>query len=306
MKKFQFAVLALAALAIVACKKEKGNDPDPKPVDETAACYTVTVDDAEEYFWGTETELKAQYGQDAEFVKNDIKAQADCVAEEPEFESLISVTDGSVDDWNKITSDKLVVCNAAATGFEGHNALKSAKVYADEMYINIYVTWDEAMVTDLSWVPFHVYLDADNSDATGGYGDEFADPNAEWLFEGGIISESAAANYDPAVFKWWGGVGENGWLWTDPDTEHTDADFWGAIIGEGQGSIGQSQLIGTNGVEIQLLREAATCITFAETFGIGFDIQQNWSSAGILPNADPDPATGSEVLVNKLKVTIDK
>ncbi len=304
MKKFQFAVLALAALAIVACNKEKKNDPDPKPV-ETAACYTVTVDDAEEYFWGTETELKAQYGQDAQFVKNDITAQADCVADEPEFVSLISVTDGSVDDWNKVTSDKLVVCNAAATGFEGHNALKSVKVYADQMYINIYVTWDEAKITDLSWVPFHIYLDADNSDATGGYGDEFADPNSEWMFEDAIIADGPH-NYDPAVFKWWGGVGENGWLWTDPDNPGTEENGWGAIIPTGQGAIGTSQLIGTNGTEIQLLREAATCITFAETFGIGFDIQQNWNSAGILPNADPDAATGSEVLANKLKVTIDK
>lgn len=226
--------------------------------------------------------------------------------EPPVFESLISVTDNSVADWDKVPAAKLVVCNAAATGFEGHNALKSVKVYADQMYINVYVTWDKEQIADLSWVPFHCYLDADNSDATGGYGDEFADPNAEWLFESAIISEGASNNYDPAVFKWWGEVGGNGWEWTDPDKEHDDSDFWGAIIGEGQGSIGQSQLIGDNGCEIQLLREAATCITFAETFGIGFDIQQNWSSAGILPNADPDPATGSEVLVNKLKVTIDK
>lgn len=299
MKKFQFAVLALAAIAIIACKPK----PEPTPT-ETPACYTVTVDGAEEYFWGTETQLKSEFGADAQFVKNDIAAEGDC--ETPEWASLISVTDGTVADWDAVPAAKLVACNAAATGFEGHNALKSVKIYADKMYLNVYVTWDKEAIADLSWVPFHMYMDADNSDATGGYGDEFADPNAEWLFETAIISEGANNSYNPAVFKWWGEVGGSGWLWTDPDTEHTDADFWGAIIGEGQAAIGASQLIGDNGSEIQILREAATCITFAETFGIGFDIQQNWSSVGILPNADPDPETGSEVLVNKLKVTIDK
>lgn len=44
--------------------------------------------------------------------------------------------------------------------------------------------------------------------------------------------------------------------------------------------------------------------SFAETFGIGFDIQQNWTSVGVLPNADDDEA-GNAVLADKLRVTID-
>lgn len=256
MKKIQFAALALAALAFIACEKK----PEPTP--------TPTPDP------------------------------------EPEvFESLISVTDGTVADWDAVPAKSVFSATSAANPVK--SALKTVKVFADQMYINIYVTWDPEQIVDLEWVPFHCYLDADNSDATGGYGDEFTDPNSEWLFESGIIANGAAGAYDPAVFKWWGEVGGNGWLWTDDTKTHDDSDFWGAIIGEGQGGIGACQLIGNNGAEIQLLREAATCITWnATTFGIGFDIQQNWNSVGILPNADADEV-GSEVLAAKMKVTID-
>lgn len=263
MKKFQFAALALAALAFIACEKK----PEPTPV-------TPGGDDPE-----------------------------------PEvFESLIDVKDGTVADWDNVPAKSVFTATSAANPVK--SALKSVKVFADQMYINVYVTWDPDQIVDLEWVPFHCYLDADNSDATGGYGDEFTDPNAEWLFESGIIANGAAGAYDPAVFKWWGEVGANGWIWTEAnsrgeDPQETDGDGWGAIIGEGKGGIGACQLIGNNGAEIQLLREAATCITWnATTFGIGFDIQQNWSSVGLLPNADADEV-GSEVLAAKMKVTID-
>jgi hypothetical protein len=46
-------------------------------------------------------------------------------------------------------------------------------------------------------------------------------------------------------------------------------------------------------------------VTFADTFTLGFDIQSNWSTVGILPNAactDDNP----NGLAPKMKVTVVK
>lgn len=222
--------------------------------------------------------------------------------EEPAFVSKVDVTDSSIAEWETLPS-QYVVSATCAENCSKWQALKSVKVYADQMYLNVLAEFDDDMIADRSWVPFHIYLDADNSDATGGYGDEFADPNAEWLLEGGIISGGVSNSFNPAVNKWWGEVGGSGWVWSDPSTEHGDFDYWGAVIGEGQAPIGASQLIG-NKVEIQILREAVPATWNATTFGVGFDIQQNWTSCGVLPNAD-DLEDGTAVMANKLKVTID-
>ena len=160
-------------------------------------------------------------------------------------------------------------------------------------------------ITDLEWVPFHVYLDADNSDATGGYGDEFADANTDILCEGSVFAGDPYP-YNPAVFKWWGEVGGDGWDWTDPSVEHDGSDFWGAIIGEGQLPVGASERVDGK-FEIQLLRELLGTVHELnnDEFGIGFDIQQNWSSVGILPcgSATDENPSGK---VAKLKVKINK
>ena len=219
----------------------------------------------------------------------------------------IDVTDGSLADWDALPAE--FVFSADCPADAAMLGLKSVKVYATAMYINILVEPNMEDITDLAWVPFHVYIDADNSDATGGYGDEFTDPNADILCETGLWADGEAYSYNPGVYKWWGPVGESGWdYWTDPSTTHDETDFWGAIIGEGQLPVGASELV--NGkFEIQLLRELlGTAIDFAmnETeFGIGFDIQQSWSSVGILPCAaatDENPAGHAA----KLKVKINK
>ncbi len=221
--------------------------------------------------------------------------------EEKVFASLVSTADNSVAEWDNLPTEYVAVSVGSPDAVEA--ALTSLKVYNDQMYLNILVEFDEAQITDREWTPFHVYLDADNSDETGGFGDQWLDADAEVMLETAIFSAGVGNNYDPAVFKWWGEVGGTGWNWTDPDVTHDGTDFWGAVIGEGQGGIGTSQVVG-NKIEIQLLRELIP-FPFAETFGIGVDIQQAWSSVGILPNAAADATTGAKVLAEKLKVTTD-
>lgn len=269
MKKFQFALMCAAALAFVACeKKDDGGVTPPTPTPDP---------------------------------------------DEPEFVSKISVTDKSAADWDNLPADYVFTATSAAAPAENRGALKSVKVFNDEMYLNLLVEWDAEKITDKAWVPFHIYIDADNSDATGGYADEFAVGSVDICLETAILSAddagTVASNYNPAVFKWWGEVGAQGWIWSDPNGTHDASDKWGAVVGEGDLPIGVSQVVADNMVEIQILRELIPAVTvndkpiaaIGNEFKIGFDIQQNWTSVGVLPNADADE-TGAEVKANLMTV----
>lgn len=214
----------------------------------------------------------------------------------------ISVTDNSLADWDALPAEYVfsAECSDEASMF----GINSVKVYADAVYLNILVEFNPDEVVDLEWVPFHVYINTDNSDLTGGYGDEFTDANADILLEGGIYSGGEPNPYNPAVFKWWGEVGADGWSWTDPSVTHDESDFWGALVGEGQLPIGNSELVDGK-FEIQLLRELIPATWNDSEIGVGFDVQQNWSSVGILPNApvsDENPSGKA----HKIQVKINK
>ncbi len=223
------------------------------------------------------------------------------------FVSKVSVSDGSAAEWATLPADYVFTTTSAANPVENRSALKSVKVYNDQMYLNLLVEFDESKITDKSWVPFHIYIDADNSDQTGGYSTEFKIGSVDICLETAILStgDDGTINcaYNPAVFKWWGEVGGDGWSWSDPNVDHDASDKWGALVGEGDLPIGSSQLIGNNVVEIQLLRELIP-VTINNEFKIGFDIQQNWSSVGVLPNADADE-TGAEVKAELLSIRTD-
>ena len=117
-------------------------------------------------------------------------------------------------------------------------------------------------------------------------------------------ADGAVNAYNPAVFKWWGADGENGWLWDDPENPGNADNGWGAIVPEGTMPIGTAQAVEGGKIEIQLMWELIPA-NWAEKFTVGFDIQQSWTSCGILPNA-ADDETGAEVLAEKLEVTFNK
>ena len=214
----------------------------------------------------------------------------------------ISVTDNSLDDWKNLPSN--YVAKAYCPAGASVTALKSVKVFADQTYINILVEPDMNELPDLEYVPFHVYLDTDNSDITGGYSNDFLDPNADIMLETAVFVNGQPYSYNPAVFKWWGEVGDYGWEWVDPSVEHDASDYWGAIVGEGQLPVGKSQFV--NGkIEIQLLRELIPANWNMNEFGIGFDIDQNWSPVGVLPcaNATDENPSGKAA---KLKVKVHR
>jgi len=326
MKANKFFAIALAALAFVACEKK----PEPSQTlkitpaqAEVAVGATVQLSANMEVTWSSSDATIAGVN-DKGLVTGLKEGEATITAKGVKVDGIatckikvtpggvtppagipeIDVTDGSLADWEKLPKDKVVSweCPADASML----GLKGVAVYATEMYISILVEPNMEDLVDLEWVPFHVYIDADNSDATGGYGDEFTDANADILCESAVFCEGQPYAYNPAVFKWWGEVGGSGWDWTDPSVEHDASDFWGAIIGEGQLPVGNSEFV--NGkFEIQLLRELLGTVHPLNNneFGIGFDIQQNWSSVGILP-IGPDTEENPGGHVAKLKVKINK
>ena len=329
MKANKFFAIALAALTLgfVACKKDEPQQDKLKvtpEVAEVAVGATVQLSANLEVTWSSSDEAIAgvnasglvtgikegEVNISAKAVKTNevavckVTVKPGGVTPPPAEIPEIDVTDGSLADWDALPAE--FVFSATCPDDAALLGLKSVKVYATEMYISILVEPNMEDIVDLEWVPFHVYLDADNSDETGGYGDEFADANADLLCESAIFCEGQPYAYNPAVFKWWGEVGADGWSWTDPSVEHDGSDFWGAIIGEGQLPVGNSQYVDGK-FEIQLLRELLGTVHEMNDseFGIGFDIQQNWSSVGILPCASATDENPSGEMA-KLKVKINK
>ena len=223
-----------------------------------------------------------------------------------DYISPVSVTDNSIAEWANLPAEYVVEakCPADAT----LTALRSVKVYADALYINILAEMNMEDLPDLEWVPFHVYLNTDNSDATGGYGDIWLDANTDIMLEGAVFANYEPYSFQPAVFQWWGEVGGYGWEWTDPSVEHGWDDNWGALVGEGQLPIGASpsQIVDGKYIEMKLLRELIPTPAGwdEEAFGIGFDIQQYWSSVGVLPIGSPTEENPSG-WASKLQVKID-
>ena len=220
-----------------------------------------------------------------------------------EYFSLISVTDGTAADWDLLPPAYV----ASATHTEGCSldGLKSVKVYCDDNYLNILVEVNLDVVTDREWTPFQVFLNADGSSETGGFGDLWKDADTDIMLETVIYAEGLVNSYNPAVFKWWGEVGGSGWFWTDPDNPSTAENCWGAIVCEGSyPAVGTSQMVdGDLGkVEIQLLKELIPA-QWADEFTIGVKIDQSWTDVGHLPNA-ADDEDGTEVLAEKLRVQV--
>lgn len=198
-----------------------------------------------------------------------------CVCEE--YVPAITI-DGDFADWDAVQAS-VAYCDPDAK----YTALTTLKAYADAYYVYVYVEFDEDQITDRDWPGFHIYFNADNSDLTGGFGDQWSDANAECMLETAIFSSGEWNNWDAALFKWWGEVGGSGWLWTDPENPGTAENAWGAILGEGSGI--SSSAGNGNAFEIAIMKEMMMGVEFADTFSLGVDIQQKWTSVGILPNA---------------------
>ena len=190
---------------------------------------------------------------------------------EQEYVAPIKI-DGDFADWAKLDGTKIAsaTCDKDAT----KTALKLVKVYADAVYVFVYFEWDKDQIThepDVEHVPFHCYINTDGDASTGGYGDEFSDAASEIMFEGFVYPDGAkVGSYEPGVYEWVGEVNGTGWekCWND--------------LGEFNGLTSGAGIEGK--YEFQIARELLPK-KLADTFSIGFDLQQSWDSVGLLPNA---------------------
>ena len=319
MKANKFFAIALAALTLgfVACKDK--NVPEDKLVitpaeAEVAVAATVQLSANMEVTWSSSDAAIAAVNDKglvtgvkegeatitAKAVKSNAMATCKITVKAggvtpPQPVADISVTDNSIEDWKALPAEKVASCECPeASAYLG---LKGAAVYADEVYINVLVEYDPEEILDRAWTPFHFYFNTDNSDATGGYGDQWNDANTDILMEGAVFAapeegaEGVPCEYVPEVFAWTGEVGGTGWSWEGLTVA---APFC------------QTQHVG-NFIEFKMIRELipTTAGWNDSEFGIGFDIQQSWESVGILPieAATDENPNGHTV---KLQVKINK
>lgn len=253
MKKFQIAFLCAALVACVACKPTTNEVEDLCEVCGENPCV--------------------------------------CVTDEPvEYACPIKVDDATADDWAKVPEGYLFETKCAEGA--SWDALKSVKVFADDIYVNLLVEWDPELVPNHESVPFHVYWNVDAGAETGGYGDQWLEPyDIDVLMEGFFFAGEEGSGvgepclYEPGMFAYGGAYNTNEWNWS----ELTAA-----------GAFCFSQHIGDNKMEIQFLRELIPA-EWGEAFTVGFDIQQSWNSVGVLPNA-PDDEVGAKVKAEKMLV----
>ena len=318
-KSFLFAaVIAMVAMAATSCKKDPVADFKYAVDDENLTItFTNASKYADVYAWdfGDGSEISAetnpvhQYAEAGSYTVKltasskdgqDIKEVRDIEVGEIMPQGKINLKDNSIADWNALPQEKI----AKAELPEGatYLGLKKAWVYADNTYIYTLIEYDPEEIPDRTSVPFHVYINVNNSDETGGY-QGFPDANTDILMEGFFfaaefdgetpLDEGSPCDYEPTVFAWSGEVGADGWAWD----ELTSNPFC------------KTQHVTGNYVELQMMRELiptpAGVAWNADAFTIGFDIQQAWENVGVLPLVAPtdDNTAGKSA---KMEVRFDK
>jgi hypothetical protein len=224
-----------------------------------------------------------------------IKVTVTAKAVEPEPQGGAIEIDGKFEDWAALPAGSF--SKSYGDPEATHPALTQCKVYADPNFIYVYFEWDPEYVDGTAdATPFHCYINTDGKTSTGGYGDEFLDACSEVLLEGWIYdgAEGILQSYDPLVQDWVAEPNTNGWGWSGVNLIED-----GSGLGEGAGVEGK--------YEFKLDRSMLKDVGFpvADVFSIGFDIQQNWESVGVIPNAAPSEENASGV-VNSLQVTTQK
>lgn len=208
--------------------------------------------------------------------------------DDEEYVAPITV-DGDVAEWAKL-GDKVFTadCNPAAES----KALKTMKVYSDELFIYLYAEYDASLIDineDMSneefaekWgVPFHIYINATNSEI--GFVDEQWSTPATMLTEGFLFLAGQPIEYAPSAFTWADEVAGSEWHW-NPSAA--------------QGYVFASKVTDKT-IEMSILREALP-ETIGDEFRIGIDIQKAWESQGILPNMEQnEEGTLAEMLLVK-------
>lgn len=323
MKKVLTLFAIFAMVGLVSCKKdpvqatitasdvtvEEGSTVQVVASTNSSAAITFNVDNSGVYSLSNDgvvsgikpgegkltlkvAEVKGQFTAAEKVIKVTVTAKE--VVPPTPAEAAIKI-DGDFADWAALPSGTFTqkFGDEEAT----HPALTYCKVYADPDFIYVYFEWDTdaiEWVPDVEHVPFHCYINTDGNAATGGFGDEFADACIDICTEGWIYDSEGIGSYDPGIYGWTGEANGSGWSWTDP-----------ALLGDGSGFGQGAGIEGKYEFKLDRSMLAGVGYPVADVFSIGFDIQQNWDSVGILPNAAPDEENASGI-VDSMTVTTQK
>jgi len=183
--------------------------------------------------------------------------------------------DGDFSDWAKLDAKKVAVARTLTQDETSHTALGTVMVYADKNYVFVRFSFDKDQMS-MDYVPFHMWIDSDNDDSTGGYAGNFTESSIDVMLEGTFIEGSEFVSYDPSAYQWSGEVNASGWFW-----DELLAGGSGLCSGAGKG----------NEYEIELVRDMFPLGQLPDEFRIGFDIQyvdeDDWNTVGLLPNGTP-------------------
>ena len=203
--------------------------------------------------------------------------------------------DGVFSDWD--TLDPTKISEAIGDADANRPVLQKARVYADAYFIYVYFEYDKDAIiheSGVEHVPFHCFINTDGDAATGGFSDLFSDACADIMLEGFIYPDGDVIGaYDPGVWAWTGKPNGSGWGWDSKDLLPDRGLCQGAGI-EGK-------------YELLIDRTILDSIGFpvADTFSIGFEIEQGWNAVGVLPNAAPSNDNPSGIAPS-LRVVTDR
>ena len=338
MKKI-FALMAVVAMVgFVSCNKNPKPEPtptptpepEPDPVTATITAADVTVDEGATVSIGATTNSSATItyaSADASIATVNEKGEVTGVkagnttitlkvdAVEKAYtaaEKKINVTvnavevpptplasidiDGKFEDWAAL--EKGTFSQFYGDEESLHPALTHVKVYALADFIYVYFEWDPDMVAPelgVDHVPFHCYINTDGDASTGGFG-EFSDLCTDVLLEGSLYdgdeedpSSFGLTSYNPGAFAYAGEPNTDEWSWSDLGIEDE--------ICQGAGIEGKYEFL------IKRAPFAEVGFPIADVFSIGFDIQKNWDSVGVLPSAAPSEDNTSGVMPSLQVVT---
>ena len=280
MKKiFRFALAAAVMLSLgISCGKDGGKEKEEQKEEGT-----------EQTDEGNKEEGKTDEG----------------TTEEPAWPKYILTMDGDDSDWAKLDQTYVVSLTAPEGRTAGHDLLKSAKIYVDPDFINIYFTFQD---TIKQAVNHNLYVDFDNSDETGGYDNQFTDPNSEISFQTQIrkAGETEFISLTGTLYEW---SGEVGGKYNDPNTGDLKNNWeWTSIMSISDIALGAGKSLG-GGIsayeyQIRLTDDDVTTMDVTERYdmnatqiGIGVDILAGWTDVGCLP-------IGVDALAPKAKVKI--
>ncbi len=196
--------------------------------------------------------------------------------EVPEYVDAITI-DGDFADWDALDASKVLVATCAENPYYG--ALKTVKVYADELYINIYFEAEYlAEGDDANDFHIDVCLNCDGSEDTGGYAANWTDAGIDFLLEGCVRTAGAFVDYDADAFAWdldaatAAGTPYEGWYWNADNGVAA-----GAGLTAGKGTF--------EGYEIKITKDLIP-MDFAAEYYVGVGLSMSWNRYGLLPNAD--------------------